>query len=495
MPIYGLDDISPQDAFGSHLILAQQGIAGAYPTPASTSPADRLLPPVAANVGTNREAVTDVGMFIPRVYRASELGFTADSQGIENPTIGQSPDRAALQPARVFGRGNIVLVNTFEGLEPWLQDLMNDKSPTVEGVGSISLAAGADLTAAVTLTAIVNAGSIKFTTNDAADGGTIEVDGEDENGTTINETLTFVAGGDTQTTSSNLFFGVATATPSGFTIGTFNAVLVDAYLYTFRLGNTILPGLSAELVRGDIPNRCVGFKDDGLEFSATSDELSSFQFNCISLGYDPNTNASGATYLPGTPGNPPAAVPTTYDAASPGNFLENPEEGFVGYQAGVYFRPTPASDPELLGAFNGRFSMRNNYEPGNELIGGKGTYDRGARRFTRGNSFREIDFEMNLAYSHENADLAAYFLNNTHLTDLSIDFDFRRSAGLPPARLRVNIARGQFSAIPDPSVQGGGEIQVPANLRILPTSTGATDAITIEYEVPVAKGIALQQYI
>ena len=403
MFLYDLDNITPVDGTGTRGSFAQQGVAAALPTDAATAD-NRLIDPVDVTVATNRAKVTDPKNYLNRIYRPDGLQFVGDSQGIENPAISKDALRRKLQAARVFGRGNMGITSGFTGLEPFFQDLLNDKTPTVTAVDS------------------------------------------------------------------------------------------NALLYTFGLDTGILPGMNGELVKGTIPNKAIGMKVDSLDLSVSADELSTFNFGLVSLEYLPNTNAAGTTYTKGTADTPPGAVAPTIPATGNDAFAENPDDGFVGFQAGVYANKTDLTtdDGVLLGAFDGRFSIRHNYQPDRYLRGGRGKDDRGASKFIRGNNGTiDVDFEMNIPYAHQNADAAQFFLTNTNLKGVSIEFDFNRGEGKPRAKLTIFLPQGQFIAMPDPAVTGAGEIEVPGSLRILSADAGEGASVQFGYQVPLADPIAL----
>lgn len=95
----------------------------------------------------------------------------------------------------------------------------------------VALADAADLTNAIVLATLNEGeGTLTFTTDGAADAGTIAVVGMARNGSTLNETLTFSAGGEAQTTMGS-YVEVTSATPATFTTGTVDVVLNNSKAY------------------------------------------------------------------------------------------------------------------------------------------------------------------------------------------------------------------------------------------------------------------------
>ncbi len=501
MPFRGIGSVNAQEAGGSRLIMAQQGRTAAYAVP--TDAASAVATAVAFNIGTNTTVEIDLNNYIKRVYRFSECGYGATSQGIDNPTIGESVDRSRPQAGATSAEGNLVLVNATQGLEPLLQTLTGDRTPTVADI---------------------------------------------------------------------------TGPPA-------------ALRYTFTPSNTPLPGLSMEIVKGNIPNRAIGVQCNTFEVNMARNELSAMTFGLI--GLDSQVNTAATTAADGTPF---ADIANQIDPAdlTGQNFTENPAVGFVGWSAGLFSRtpgqaanttfgivsgadltqaaitgftqipsgragiltitkngadngslqiigtdinggaldetitittadpdthastgafasitsitptgfsgstvtitanlPAVASADERLGGTSARFNYNNNFSLAEDLIG-----TRGAQRVTRGSNFRELSLNMTLPYSRENLELIADFQQNTSPlgnTELVIQFKQSVGGGLPDAELAFVIADAALESNPDPAVSSPGEIPNEISLRLLP-EVGMNNIVSIEYVVPVASGIQLQQY-
>ena len=132
MPIIGIDNTTAQEAGGSRMLCVQQGRTTDYAVP--TDAASALATAVSFNIGTNTDVETNLDRYIKRVYRFSECGLAATSAAIDNPTIGESVDRSRPQAGALSAEGNLVLVNVTQGLEPWLQTLTGDRTPTVTDI-------------------------------------------------------------------------------------------------------------------------------------------------------------------------------------------------------------------------------------------------------------------------------------------------------------------------------------------------------------------------
>lgn len=500
MPFRGSAQTNAQEAGGSRLIMAQQGRTTDYANP--TDAATALVTAVPFTIGTNTTVETDIDRYIKRVYRFSECGIAATAQAIDNPTIGTSVDRSRPQAGAISGEGNLVLINATQGLEPLLQTLTGDRTPTVADV---------------------------------------------------------------------------TGPPA-------------ALRYTFEPSNTPLPGLSMEVVKGNIPNRGIGVQVNTFEVNMSRNELSAMTFGLLALNVQANTAAATAAT-----GTPYANITDTVAATDvTTGYTENPATGFVGWSAGLFTR-TPAqmvnasfaiatgaalstspltgftqiptgragiitvvktgaddgtiqfigtdanggaldetltfssADPQTLsttGAFasitsitpqnfstatanitanlpattatdarlggtSARFNYNNNFALAEDLIG-----TQGAQRVTRGSNFRELSLSMTLPYSRENLELIADFQRNTSPlgnTNLVIQFKQALGGGLPDAELSFIIADAALESNPDPAVSSPGEIPNEISLRLLP-EVGQNNIVSIEYVVPAASGIQLQQY-
>lgn len=138
MPIVAAADANTVSSGGTKIRIAQQGRTANYAQP--TDAATALVAAV-SRTGKNREVVTTPDLYIKKVYRpAPPISYTYQAQGLENPTFGQSVDRQKPQPGPVDASGDISFINIQAGLEPWLQHLTCDKTPTVALVQSSSTA-------------------------------------------------------------------------------------------------------------------------------------------------------------------------------------------------------------------------------------------------------------------------------------------------------------------------------------------------------------------
>ena len=395
MPLVQLSDTNVKSGGGSSLVIAQQGRTAAYAKPTDADSA--LASAVATTLGTNRSPIVMLDRYIPRIYRVSQMNYRYQAPGLENPTIGESVDRSKSQPGALNAAGSINMLNIQNGLEPWLQALTGDKTPTVALV------------------------------------------------------------------------------PSSTT----------ALRYTFTPDNNPLPGLTAELLRSDIPDRSFGVQVNQLSFNLSRNQLTEFVLDLIGLDYQINT--AGTTAVAGSP--TPEADGTTKIRPIPvvagldrTGFTENPAAGFAGWSARLL-----NAAGQLLGGSSASFTYNNNFEIPDDLIG-----TQGASRVTRGANFRELSAQFTLPYSRENLTAAYDFIENADNGQLTIELRFPR-AGADDSRLAFVMANSVFEEIPIPAVDSPGEIANPINMRLLPT-TGMNNIVSIEYDVPIANAIQLQQY-
>ena len=500
MPFRGINSVTAQEAGGSRLIMAQQGRATDYAVP--TNAASALAAAQAFTIGTNTTVETDLDRYIKRVYRFSECGYGATSQGIDNPTIGESVDRSRPQAGGTSAEGNLVLINATQGLEPLLQTLTGDKTPTVADVTgppaalrytftpgnvplpglSMEIVKGTIPNRAIGVQA--NTFEVNMSRNElsAMTFGLIGLDSQVNTAATTAADGTAFADITNQIDPADLTGQNFTENPAvgfvGWSAGLFSRSPGQAANPTFEIA-TNADLTSAITGFTQIPTGRAGI----LTLVKASAEAGTIQI----VGEDASGGALDET-LTFTTANPETMATTNAFASitsiTPASFTT----GTVTITANL---PSTTATDERLGGTSARFNYNNNFSLAEDLIG-----QRGAQRVTRGGNFRELSLNMTLPYSRENLELIADFQRNTSPlgnTDLVIQFKQEVGGGLPDAELTFVIADAALESNPDPAVSSPGEIPNEISLRLLP-DVGMNNIISIEYITPANAGIQLQQY-
>ena len=259
--------------------------------------------------------------------------------------------------------------------------------------------------------------------------------------------------------------------------------------YTFTPSNTPLPGLTAEVLRGVIPERHIGIQANQLSFSMARNDLSSFVFSLLGLNFQENTAATtdaAGTPIPAADGTTkvrtiPTVAPADLSAAT---FEEILNLGFPGWSS----RIIDDSDTAILGSA-ASFTYNNNFAISGDLIG-----TQGASRVVRPEgSFREISAEVTIPYTRDSLTSVYDFIESSDGGQITLEFRLLAPDG-QTRRLAFIIGNFTFEELPSPDITSGGEVGNPITMRILPSDPGANDIVSIEYDVPIAKATQLQTY-
>ena len=219
-------------------------------------------------VHANNSDIPTQNDYLGKRYSFITNGLEPSSEGTDFPRASGTRGQTAIATgqSRVGGDVAIALGETHVGT--WLKQWLYDLSPTVTTVASVAVAAAGSYTSGTAITVadekqpftlitnpLVDCGQLKFTFAGATGAGSIDVVGEDENGTPVKETITFTTANGTHN-SKHYYSKVTSYTPRGAVSGGTLKLDCDPGVYSKVLipGAITPPGLLMELVKGGVVN-------------------------------------------------------------------------------------------------------------------------------------------------------------------------------------------------------------------------------------------------
>ena len=414
-------------------------------------------------------------------YNFQTAEIAGNAPGVEIPIIGNTPDEFPFQQGPLDIINGFTLPGYTESMEPFYRNLMNDEraltaaqstapslTSTESGgrlarVAEDAVADGIAIsTSPVTtgLTPPVGGVPIRLSVlPSAAVSGNprITIRGTDYNDGTISETVTLTG---TTAVVTNLFFKTITSVTASASasqtlkIGGSAEASDRGYVSIFRENENsrLLYGQDVYLRKGTVPNTFREVFLNSMSFALSARETPvAYTFGCVGKRPLANTFVDGE----GTEG----AI--TFDFAT--------REAFVGWQAGLFYRPPGASEDARLPVIDATVTITNNIAFTPTITG----------RRTPGSTFRSrrsVTMTGTMEYKAEDTELINDVLGNEFLEGTYLEF-VNATRGGYPKRTRFTFGRLQFDNLPDAPVSEEGLISRPMSLRAVPTAVGVTPAL------------------